>query len=390
MRSMRGFFLLFGIVLFLNFSAVGSFACTCFGSNNAKTMRDAAAWFSEGAHASKFIFEGSVNKQEVKDGSIGAPATAMSMTSSGQYRAVSVHVMHAYRGDASGDVTVITGVGGGDCGFDFETGKSYLIYASKTGDGMFFTSMCSGTSAMEDAGAELRVLRGEAPTADDLMDRYAYYLKYLPQRSSTACGRVAMADGSPFARASVDMTQIRGESLRPRSAEEPDLSKPDGSFCIRGIYPGRYVLTAKKLDFDRDLRWMGYYPGVTQRSEAAVIEVKAGENLRDLNFKAGQESVYTVSFQIVASDGTPLPLEAFGIMIDSNSQDALSYHLNQHVRDGWFTMGYVPPGHYVVQTYLQYGVSEKVRKELSKWRMAKQEVEIKADADIVLKLEPAN
>jgi hypothetical protein len=53
-------------------------------------------------------------------------------------------------------------------------------------------------------------------------------------------------------------------------------------------------------------------------------------------------------------------------------------------------MGYVPPGHYVVQTYLQYGVSEKVRKELSKWRMAKQEVEVKADAEIVLKLEPAN
>jgi hypothetical protein len=92
----------------------------------------------------------------------------------------------------------------------------------------------------------------------------------------------------------------------------------------------------------------------------------------------------------VASDGTPLPLEAFGIMIDSNYQDALSYHLNQHVSDGWFTMGYVPPGHYVVQTYLQYGVSEKVRKELSKWRMAKQDVEIKADAEIVLKLEPAN
>jgi len=149
-------------------------------------------------------------------------------------------------------------------------------------------------------------------------------------------------------------------------------------------------LTAEKMDFDRDLRWMGYYPGVTQRSEATVIEIKAGDKLRDLNFKVRQESVYTVSFQIVASDGTPLPLEAFGIMIDSNYRDALSYHLNQHVRDGWFTMGYVPPGHYVVQTYLEYGVSEKVRKELSKWRMAKQEVEIKADADIVLKLEPAN
>ena len=391
MQRTRSFSIQFAVFLALNFTAVSGFACTCFGSNNAKTMRDAAAWFSEGAHASKFIFEGSVTKQEVRTGSAGMPGTAMSMTAYGEYRAVSVHVVKAYRGEAGGDVTVVTGVGGGDCGYDFETGKSYLIYAAKTGPNTFTTNMCTGTSLLEDAGAELRFLRGEAPTADDSMDRYAYYLKYLPKRTGTMCGRVSKADGSPFAEAQVDVTQIREESLFPRTASDPDLSKPDGSFCIRGIYPGRYVLTAKTLDYRHDLRWMAYYPGVALRSEATVLEVKAGDNLKGMNFKASQVSVYTVSFRIEASDGTPLPVEALGVMIDPGYRDGMAYHLQQQrMNDGWFTMGYVPPGHYFVETYLQYGASAQARKQLSKWRMAKQEVEIKADADIVLKLEPAN
>jgi hypothetical protein len=391
MQSMRKISILLMVLVCLNFTAKAAFACMCFGSNNAKTMRDAAAWFSAGAHASKFIFEGSVTKQEVRSGSIGMPATAVSMTTQGQYRAVSVHVVHVYRGEAGADVTVMTGMGGGDCGFDFDTGKSYLIYAAKTGPNTFSTNMCTGTSAMEDAGAELRFLRGEAPTADDLMDRYAYYLKYQPQRTGTICGRVSKADGSPFAKAQVDVTQIREESLFPRTASDPALSKPDGSFCIRGIYPGRYVLTAETLDYDHDLRWMAYYPGVALRSEATVLEVKAGDNLKGMNFKASQVSVYTVSFRIEASDGTPLPVEALGVMIDPGYRDELAYHLQQQrMNDGWFTMGYVPPGHYFVETYLQYGASAQAREQLSKWRMAKQEVDIKADTDIVLKLEPAN
>jgi hypothetical protein len=387
--SRRSFYLL-GLVAILILPCTDSLACMCFGASGAKTMRDAASYYSEGKNASRVIFEGSVEKQELSTGPIGAPATALSMTTTGQHREVLIRVLRSYRGQAKGTVKVMTGLSGGDCGFDFETGKQYLIYASEVGPYTFFTSICTGTASLEEAGPALRLLRGEAPTADDLLNPRSYYEKVQPKFTATACGKVTRDDGTPASKISVDITQVRDEPFPPKSASDPNLSKPDGTFCISGISPGRYVLTADTLDFDHDLRWMGYYPGVSQRADAKIFEIVAGANLRGLNFSVRKQRVYRVSFQIVAADGSRLPLDNLGVMIDSHDRDALAYHLAQHLGDdGRYTVGYVPPGKYVVRT-IPWGMPSKQElAEISKWRMANQEVEITSDAKIVLKLEAA-
>jgi hypothetical protein len=41
-------------------------------------------------------------------------------------------------------VTIFTGAGGGDCGFDFIIGNQYLVYASESA-GQFFTGLCDFT-----------------------------------------------------------------------------------------------------------------------------------------------------------------------------------------------------------------------------------------------------
>jgi hypothetical protein len=375
-----------GIIAILLFARVNAFACWCGGRNSKSTMRETVAAYSAGA--TQVIFEGSVEKQELQSGSPGAPANVLSMTGFGGHRAVTFNVLRAYRGDASGKVSVLTGLGGGDCGFDFETGKQYLVYASRVNTEILFTSICSGTSSLEEAGPALRFLRGEPPTPDDLLDPQSYYKKFAAQQYGTACGRVTRLDGSPLGAASVDMTQVRDEPFPPKSASDPDMSKPDGSFCIPGIYPGKYVLTAETTDFDHDFRWMGYYPGVSKHADAAVIEVKAGAKLQNLNFTVQKEPLYTVSFRIQSSDGSPVPLDNLRVRIDSPDRDELAYHLDQHESDGEFTMGYVPPGHYLVRTYIQMNdPEERVSVELAKWRMANQEIDINSDANIVLKLE---
>jgi hypothetical protein len=377
-----------GISAFLIFAAVNAFACWCGGRNSKSTMRETVAAYSAGA--TQVIFEGSVEKQELQSGSPGVPATALSMTGFGSHRAVTFNVLHAYRGLLGSSVMVLTGLGGGDCGFDFETGKKYLVYASRVNTEILFTSICSGTSSLEEAGPALRFLRGEPPTPDDLLDPRSYYEKFGAQQYGTACGRVTRLDGSPLGAASVDMTQVRDEPFPPKSASDPDMSKPDGSFCIPGISPGKYVLTAETMDFDHDLRWMGYYPGVSKRADATVIEVKAGAKLRNLDFAVRKEPLYTVSFRIQSSDGSPVPLDNLRVRIDSPDRDELAYHLDQHESDGEFTMGYVPPGHYVVRTYIQIDNEQKIPVELTKWHMANEEVDIKSDANIVLKLNPSN
>jgi len=359
----------------------------------AKNMRDVAVWNSEGRNASKIIFEGRVEGQESKTGGMGAPTNAMSMTGYGAHRTVSLRVLRAYRGQLEPKVLVRTAHNEAACGFDFENGKDYLVYADGGKDGDLFTSICTGTELLERSEPALRYLRGEGPTADDLMDLQSYHQKLAPTWTGKACGRVTKPDGSPLDKAIIGMTQLRNDSFFPKRASDPDLSKADGSFCVPFISPGRYVLTAEKRDRDAYSRWMGYYPGVGQRSRAVPIEIKAGSILSNLDFAVRMEPVFTVSFKIVTHDGSPLPSQRLMISIDSPYEDDLAYHLVQGRKDqdGYYTVGYVPPGKYLVRTLVRPDFpSRDVLPELAKWRMAEQEVEIRGHAEIVLTLKPAN
>lgn len=150
----------------------------------------------------------------------------------------------------------------------------------------------------------LRVLRGEQPSPDDLLDGETYYKKYAPRWTGTLCGRVTKADGTPFGEAWVDMMQLRDEPFAVNTAADSDQSKADGSFCIRYIRPGKYLLTAERLDVKDYIGRAGYY-----HSQAKTIEIHGGDNLADLQFSAGKVRVHTVLFHIVSADGSLLPLK---------------------------------------------------------------------------------
>src|SRR5271156_577865 len=126
MAKRRAALFLLGFIGVL-FGSGSTFACVCGVGSSGTTMREIAASYSEGPNSNKIVFEGLVEKQDVEPGPIGSPADALSMTMRGAHRAVSVRVLQAYRGQISGTVTVLTGMGLGDCGFDFETGKQYLL-----------------------------------------------------------------------------------------------------------------------------------------------------------------------------------------------------------------------------------------------------------------------
>lgn len=62
----------------------------------------------------------------------------------GLSRVVDFLVNESLKGDVNRNVTVTTGMGDGDCGFNFEVGKSYRVYTYKD-DGKLTTGICSGT-----------------------------------------------------------------------------------------------------------------------------------------------------------------------------------------------------------------------------------------------------
>jgi len=74
-------------------------------------------------------------------------------------REVSLRIHASWKGvdEASQVMVVRTGYGAGDCGFDFERGTVYLVYAYESGDGLS-TSICTRTAAARTAQADFEVL----------------------------------------------------------------------------------------------------------------------------------------------------------------------------------------------------------------------------------------
>src|ERR1044072_1446300 len=66
-------------------------------------------------------------------------------------------IEQAYLGVAGSEVEIFTGSGGGDCGFTFQTGQSYLVYAYRYNDKLS-TSICTRTKPFSKATEDIAFL----------------------------------------------------------------------------------------------------------------------------------------------------------------------------------------------------------------------------------------
>ena len=78
-------------------------------------------------------------------------------------------VDEGFRGVEAGDVVeVSTGMGGGDCGYEFRLNVRYVVYASRDGEGGLRTGLCGSTgpadSSKEDLWYGRLAARGKQPT----------------------------------------------------------------------------------------------------------------------------------------------------------------------------------------------------------------------------------
>lgn len=81
-------------------------------------------------------------------------------------RVARIKVERAWRGTAEGTIEVLTGAGGGDCGFTFSRGKQYLVYAYRAKNGALTTNVCSPTKLLSRAAADLAYFKdAEKPSS---------------------------------------------------------------------------------------------------------------------------------------------------------------------------------------------------------------------------------
>jgi hypothetical protein len=74
------------------------------------------------------------------------------------YVTVKFRVEEVWKGPRSAETAVFTGLGSGDCGYKFEMGGKYLVYAYQRNDSKFETNICQRTAPLVEAGSDLKVL----------------------------------------------------------------------------------------------------------------------------------------------------------------------------------------------------------------------------------------
>ena len=88
-----------------------------------------------------------------------SPIDHVSLGEPYQSNLVTFKVERGYMNTAPGSLQIVTGMGGGDCGYRFKTGHTYLVYASKSGSVSWLTTgICSRTRPIADATEDLSYL----------------------------------------------------------------------------------------------------------------------------------------------------------------------------------------------------------------------------------------
>ena len=222
------------------------------------------------------IFEGTVERVELKGWPL-KPVPGATITVHPVFL-VSFANVRLYRGAERHEFIVTTGLGGGDCGYRFTPGKSYLVAAGTDDSGELETGICSGTEPLEDAATELRFLRGEPPTPEDVADRANEASKRQtaePLEYSKICGKVSFPRGVRPKPVTVRIMPDDDPGLLPGDETETE----DGAFCFSAVDPGKYFIAAIESDPETPhSRFAGYYPGVLRRIQAMSLVVKPGHD----------------------------------------------------------------------------------------------------------------
>ncbi|HEX7286168.1 MAG TPA: hypothetical protein VF532_08290 [Candidatus Angelobacter sp.] len=316
------------------------FACKCappMPGLNLKTRRAWAEWRFQHAEV---VFEGKVERIDP----VGWPLKPVpGKTVRNRYGVkVTFSEVRSYRGAPREQYTVETGFGGGDCGYFFKPGESYLVDAYADDSGQLGTGICGGTARLEDSGAALRLLRGEPPAPEDVAD-LDNESDSAPRNSSAGkiCGKVGLPEGVKLKPVSVLIWFADPPNQFPGDNVE---SGADGSFCFDGSDPGKYLIGAIQ-PAGSSFRYVSYYPGVLQRAQATAVELESGKGIEHIDFKLVRQPLFSVSGYL---RGVPEPqVASIQVVLMSDQPDAL--HVVEPVAlgaHGTFKIRGIPPGHY--------------------------------------------
>ena len=223
---MRRVLVFFGIVIVFSLARTTAMACSCMESGTpCESFGKAAA-----------VFVGTVTGVHEHDPFKGKDlAERRKLSDSGvsdwTVMAYKFSVEQAYLGVTDSEIEIFTGRGMGDCGFRFETGQRYIVYANRYKDKLS-TSICTRTMPFSRATEDIAFL-GTLSSAAPGVTIYGTVSRSQDDKSKGS--EIKSEPLSPDV-----VITIEGES------EQREI-RPDaeGRYRVSGLQPGRYKVSLR-------------------------------------------------------------------------------------------------------------------------------------------------
>lgn len=150
------------------------------------------------------------------------------------------------------DVVVRTGAGGGDCGFEFEQGKTYLVYAGQsTTSAQLETGICSRTALVEQAAADLAYLR-QLETADKIVSLYGMVYRDRQALQPGMFPDDQFDPGGPLPGVEITIQELTADGS---GTAQTLTSDTEGWYQFEQLHPGRYEIRLAGADIGANDRW---------------------------------------------------------------------------------------------------------------------------------------
>jgi hypothetical protein len=241
-------------------------------------------------------------------------------------RLVRFTMEESFRGINSNEVEVITGLGGGDCGFQFKHGERYLVYARRDPKtNRLSTSICGRTRSLAEAAEDLQ------------------YFRSLPNAppGGVIFGNVVKRNNA-FQEGALPFLPIPGADITiERESEEHSVrSDAQGIFRVSGLKPGSYKVKLKLPP--------GLTRGDLKDEDAGIVE----NELKVENFGCAETGFYLESDTRVkgqAVDDTGKPVTSLHLSMRGAAKDKSNVFLSTETdTEGRFEFKTVPPGDYLL------------------------------------------
>jgi hypothetical protein len=251
-------------------------ACGC--APTTRSDREEAALESA---QSSMIFEGevlSVGRLSSANLSMPIPETASGSFSNLGDSQITFRVLRKYKGPTQETVTIYSSDASKWCLVKTTVGERWFVYGFEGKDGKLYMGACSRSNWLEAAAADVRYSRGEAATDQDLMlpdERTRVESDpMLLDHGATLSGAVGRSDRQSVSdETELTLWELDKAGQRTGNRTATQQVNRDGTFTVRYVPAGSYLLTVEDRNWALNSRFIRNYGRVNLKENSTLTDL---------------------------------------------------------------------------------------------------------------------